>query len=131
MALYDELPYNGRRFGDLKLTGGTLVVPGLPSMRADLMLNFRENLSFEGGSIAEIGDLGETEARFTMDLSGMFIHAAESALDSSDAGTQITLGAPARLRVTRDEAGTDLVWEMAGDLPDEVTGGLGGAYSPR
>jgi hypothetical protein len=131
MALYDDLPYNGRRFGDLKLTGGTLVFPGLPAMRADLMLNFRENLSFEGGTIAEIGDLGETEARFTMDLAGMYIHPAGSALDRSDGGIQITLGSPATFRVTRDEAGTDVVWEMEQDLPDEVTGGLGGAYANR
>jgi hypothetical protein len=72
---YLSLVQNGSAVSDLLVRGGTLVVPGVTPVRADLAVNFED----EGGdpavaTITEIGDLGELEARDTLDASGLFLH---------------------------------------------------------
>ena len=64
--MYMGLPGNGRRIGDLLMTGGTIVIPDLPPFRADLLVNYGKPLLEEDGTFAEIGDLGEVEARDTL-----------------------------------------------------------------
>jgi hypothetical protein len=114
---YLALPPNGRRIGDLLVTGGTVVIPGLPAYRADLLVSYEKPLVEEGGTIADIGDLAEVEARDTLDLANLYIHPTEEALERSRGGVQIAPGAPAFFRVTRDREGADVLWSFLGGPP--------------
>jgi len=116
---YLELPSNGRRIGDLVVTGGTVVIPGLPTYRADLLVSFDRPLLEEGGTISEIGDLAEVEARDTLSLEGLYIHPREEALDRAGGGIQLAPGAPAYFDVSRDPEGSDILWSFLGGPPDE------------
>ena len=117
---YQALPSNGRRVGDLLITGGTVVIPGLPAYRADLLVNYEKPLLEEDGVIAEIGDLSEAEARDTLSLEGLFIHPRDRALDRTDGGIQIPAGAPAYFSVSRTEDGRDPLWTFRGGPPEEI-----------
>jgi hypothetical protein len=117
---YQALPSNGRRIGDLLITGGTVVIPGLPPFRADLLVNYGKPLLEEDGTIGEIGDLAEVEARDTLSLDGMYIHPRDRALDRSDGGVQIRVGAPAVFTVSRKVDGTDPLWTFRGGPPEEI-----------
>ena len=99
---------------------GTVVIPDLPPFRADLLVNYGKPLLEEEGTISEIGDLAEAEARDTLFLEGMYIHPAETALDRSPAGVQIQVGAPADFSVSQGSDGRDVLWTFRGALPDGV-----------
>lgn len=117
---YMGLPGNGRRIGDLLITGGTLVIPDLPPFRADLLVNYDKPLLEEDGTFAEIGDLGEVEARDTLSLEGLFVHPRDQALDRSSGGAQIQVGSPAYFSVSRGIDGRNPLWIFRGGPPDEV-----------
>jgi hypothetical protein len=117
---YQALPSNGRRIGDLIITGGTVVVPDLPPFQADLLINYEKPLLEEDGTFAEIGDLAEVEARDTLSLDGLYIHPRDRALDRSDDGIQISVGAPAYFTVSRTADGRDPLWTFRGGPPDEI-----------
>lgn len=117
---YLGLPENGRRIGDLVIRGGTVVIPGLPPYQADLMVSYGKPLLEEEGTITEIGDLAEVEARDTLDLTGMFIHPRDRALDRTGDWVQIKPGAPAYFSVGRQEDGRDPLWTFRGGLPLEL-----------
>jgi hypothetical protein len=117
---YLALPPNGRRIGDLLVTGGTVVIPGLPSYRADFLVSYERPLLKEGGSIAEIGDLGDVEAMDTLSLGGLFIHPGEDALERSGGGVQLAPGAPASFSVSRREDGSEILWTFRGGPPEEL-----------
>jgi hypothetical protein len=114
--LYQNLPPNGRGIPDLLITGGTVVIPGLPAYRADLLVNYGKPLLEEDGTFGEIGDLAETQALDTLSLDGLFIHPADTALDRRS-GVQIRVGAPAVFTVTRREDGSGELWTFAGGPP--------------
>jgi len=97
--LYQRLPENGRRFGDLMIRGATLHAPGLVPLVGDLLVNFDHPLAELGGRIAEVGDLAEMEVREVLDAEGMHLFVEE-----------LQVGARARFRMTRDAAGRDVVW---------------------
>jgi beta-lactamase class A len=84
-AVYASLAQNGGSVNDLLIRGGTLVVAGVPPVRADVAVNFED----EGGdpalaSITEIGDLAELDARDTLDASGLFVHATADEARGAD-----------------------------------------------
>ena len=116
---YQALPSNGRRIGDLLVTGGTVVIPGLPDYQADFLVSYERNLLKEGGRISQIGDLQEVEAMDTLDLSGLFIHPMKEALERDGGGVQMAPGAPAYFRVTRQRNGSDEVFTFRGGPPAE------------
>ena len=117
---YQGLPDNGRRVGDLVIRGGTIVIQGLPPFRADLLVNYGKPLLEEDGTIAEIGDLAEVEARDTLDLTGLFIHPRDRALERDGDRVQIKPGAPAYFSVSRREDGRDPLWTFRGGPPSEL-----------
>ena len=117
---YQALPSNGRRIGDLIITGGTVVIPGLPPFRADLLVNYGKPLLEEDGTFAEIGDLAEVEARDTLVLDGMYIHPQDQGLDWENGGVQIRVGAPAVFTLSRRVDGGDPVWTFRGGPPEEL-----------
>ena len=96
------------------------MIPGLPPYRADLLVNYDEPLLESGGTLAEIGDLAETEARDTLNLDGLFIHPRDRALDRSGGGVQLPVGAPAYFSVSRTAGGEDPLWTFRGGPPDEI-----------
>jgi hypothetical protein len=118
--VYLGLPPNGRRIGDLLVRGATIVIPGVPEYQADLLVNYERPLLEDGGILAEIGDLGEVQARDTLSLNELFIHPLPDALEESAGGFQMVLGAPAVFRVTRDRNGSDILWRFRGALPAEL-----------
>jgi hypothetical protein len=105
VAIYEELPQNGRRFGDLLLRGVTMHAPGVMPLTGDVLVNFDHPLAELGGRFAEFGDLAETEAREVLDLGGLHLFA-----DS------LVVGAPARFRVARDAEGREVVWRVDVDV---------------
>ena len=111
---YETLPRNGRSVGDLLLTGGTLAVPGLPPLRADVMVEYEWPLLGEGGVIDEIGDLGGFEARDTVSVDGLYLVPLPRALERGPEGTQIRLGAPAAFVVARRPDGGEPLWTFEG-----------------
>jgi hypothetical protein len=117
---YQALPSNGRRIGDLLITGGRVVIPGLPPFRTDLLVNYEKPLLEEDGTFAEIGDLAEVEARDTLSLDGMYIHPRDQALDRNNEGVQIRVGAPAVFTVSRGVDGRDPLWTFRGGPPEEL-----------
>lgn len=112
---YSELPENGRTWPDLLIQGGVLAVPGLDQGRTDLLVNFRHPLAERGGTIADIGDLAGTEARRVIDATGLFIVPIQPTAKGSHAA-KIGNGARAYFHLSRDPAGKDIVWTLAGDV---------------
>ena len=80
--IYDNLEFNGRRVADLLVSGGTVAIPGLPTLKVDLIITYDDPLLREGGKITEIGDLGSTEAQDTLKVDGLFIVPLPEALDA-------------------------------------------------
>lgn len=112
---YENLLYNGRRVTDLLVVGGTIAVPGLPPLEADLLVDYERPLMKEGGRISDIGDMGESEAQDTLDVTGLYLVPMAAALDESGG---LDTGAPAHFLVTEDEAGHRVRFRFEGALPE-------------
>jgi len=136
-ARYEELPENGKVWRDLLIAGGTLALPGQPQAKVDLLVNFEHPLLERDGTIADIGDLGDTRARRTIDASGLYIvpfdrvpfdsvpsdsvPSDSAPSDSAGAGTEharrtLAPDMPAYFHLSRDPQGRDIVWTLAGDV---------------
>ena len=100
---YDSLPPNGRRLPDLLIRGGRLAIPTLPSLRADLLVDYDRPLLREGGQISDVGDLDGVEAQDTLDATGLYLIPFGDALDSQGA---LRTGAPARFLLAEDSVGS-------------------------
>jgi hypothetical protein len=101
-AVYEALEFNGRRVPDLLIAGGTLAVPGIAPLRADILVNYGEPLLQEDAVIADIGDMGESEAQDTLDVRGLYLIPGPEALDELGG---IDTGAPAVFTVAEDPEG--------------------------
>lgn len=112
--VYESLEYNGRRVADLLIMGGTIAVPGLPTLQADVLLNYDRPLMDEGGVIADIGDMSQAEAQDTLDVSGLYLIPLPSALD---AGGGLNTGAPAHFIMAEDPEGTRVRFRFEGGPP--------------
>jgi len=116
-ARYEELPENGKTWPDLRISGGTLALPGQPQAKVDLLVDFEHPLLERGGTLAEIGDLGDTRARRTIDASGLYIVPFDP--PGAEAGRKrgaFAPGIPAYFHLSRDPQGRDVVWTLAGDV---------------
>ncbi len=109
---YETLPPNGPLANDLLVRGGTLVVPGLPPARADLVINYEDPLERRGGRIVDVGELTHSAARDTLDVSDLFLHPAPEVLRPGRGGGRLLqAGAPASFVVRRGpETGSGVVW---------------------
>lgn len=99
---YESLAYNGRRVPDLLIRGGTIAVPGLPTLQADVLVDYELPLLKQDGFISDIGDMGEAEAQDTLDVGGLYLIPMSHALDA-DGGLDV--GAPAHFVVAEDPNG--------------------------
>jgi hypothetical protein len=116
-ARYEELPENGKAWPDLRITGGTLALPGQPEARVDLLIDFERPLLERGGTIAEIGDLGDTRARRTIDASGLYIVPFDPpGATAGDERRTLAPRMPAYFHLSRDPQGRDVVWTLAADV---------------
>jgi Zinc carboxypeptidase len=114
---YTELPENGDSWSALKIAGGTLVLPGLPQAKVDLLIDFERPLLERGGSIADVGDMGDERARRTIDASGLYIVPFEPPKAGTDAEHMaFAPGRPAYFHLSRDPQGRDIAWTLAGDV---------------
>lgn len=111
VAVYESLAFNGRRVPDLLVMGGTLAVPGRPTLRADLLVNYDRPLLEEGGIIEDIGDLEGSEATDTLRVDGLYLVPARDALDA-DGG--LNTGAQADFTVAEDPEGTRVRFRFQG-----------------
>ncbi|HEX6643594.1 MAG TPA: M14 family zinc carboxypeptidase [Gemmatimonadales bacterium] len=100
-AAYDSLPFNTGGATDLMLRGGSLVLPGMPPVRADVALNFEDAVARRDGRVREVGDLDGAIAIDTMDVSGLYIHPRPAALERRDGGSWLRIGAPAAFDIRR------------------------------
>lgn len=112
--VYEELAYNGRRVPDLLIRGGTVAVPGIPALEADVIVEYAMPLLKEGGIISDLGDLGTSEAQDTLDVDGMYLIPMSSALD---AGGGLDVGAPAHFTVADDPEGRRVRFLFEGRPP--------------
>jgi hypothetical protein len=113
-AIYDGLEPNGRRMPDLLVVGGTLAIPGLPTLQVDFLINYGLPLEKADGTISDIGDLEDVEAQDTLDLSGLYIVPLPEALDRRGG---IDAGAPARFVVAEDPQGLRVRYRFEGGPP--------------
>jgi len=113
-ATYGSLDYNGRRVPDLLIAGGTLAVPGLPALQADILVNYDQPLTKEGGVISDIGDLEDVEAQDTLNVSGLYLVPMPETLDGRGG---IDTGLPAHFLVAEDPQGTRVRFRFEGGPP--------------
>ncbi|MDX1645911.1 MAG: M14 family zinc carboxypeptidase [Longimicrobiales bacterium] len=113
--VYESLAYNGRRVPDLLITGGTVAVPGLPTLEADVLVSYDLPLLEEEGVISDLGDMGEAEAQDTLDVGGLFLIPMTSALDAEGG---LSVGAPAHFTVAEDPAGRRVRFLFEGKVPE-------------
>ena len=114
-SVYESLEYNGRRVTDLLIVGGTIAVPGIPPLAADMLVNYDLPLLKQEAVIADIGDMGMSQAQDTMDVSGLFLIPTGEALDE-DGG--LNTGAPAHFIVAEDREGRRVRFLFEGRMPD-------------
>ena len=115
-AAYEALEYNGRRVPDLLIAGGTIAVPGIPTLKADMIVNYELPLQKREGVISDIGDMGESEAQDTLLVEDLYLVPMASALDE---GGGLSPGAPAHFIVAEDARGGRERFRFEGELPTE------------
>ena len=113
-ADYERLEYNGRRVTDLLIRGGTIAVPGVPPLRADVLVDYERPLLRADGVIVDIGDLGEAEAQDTLDVTGLYLVPMTDALDEAGG---LNTGAPALFIVADDTEGRRIRFMFEGGPP--------------
>lgn len=113
-AVYEALAYNGRRLPDLLVLGGIVAVPGLPPLRADLLVSYERPLLKEGGRIDDIGDLEGTDAQDTLRVDGLYVVPTHRALGSAGG---LDTGAPAHFVVSEDPEGRRVRFRFEGGPP--------------
>ena len=113
-AVYEALEFNGRRVPDLLIAGGTIAVPGLPALRADLIVNYELPLLKRNGVINDIGDMGESDAQDTLRVDDLYLIPLENALDEAGG---LSTGAPAHFIVAEDARGSRERFRFEGELP--------------
>lgn len=112
--VYESLAYNGRRVPDLLIRGGTVAVPGLPELEADMLVDYELPLLKEAGVISDIGDMGEAEAQDTLNVDGLYLVPMGSALDA-DGGLDV--GARAHFTVAEDADARQVRFLFEGKRP--------------
>lgn len=116
-GVYDRLAYNGRRVPDLLIAGGTVAVPGIVPLQADVLVRYDRPLLRRDGIIADLGDMGDAEAQDTLRVDGLYLIPLPSALDAAGG---LNTGAPASFLVAEDEEGRRVRFLFEGRMPPDV-----------
>ena len=88
---------------DLLVVGGTLAVPGLAPVRADLGFVHGGGVGATGLRLEDVGDLQDFTAVDTVDAAGLVLVPSAVMLEDGVARRGIRLGAPAQLVARRGE----------------------------
>jgi len=102
-APYDSLPENASTPYDLVVIGGTLHVPGLAPVQADLGFVHGGGVGASGLLLEDVGDLRDFAAIDTVDATGLVLVPSPVMLETTGARRGIRLGAPAQLEARRGE----------------------------
>jgi hypothetical protein len=100
---YDDLPENTSVLYDLVVTGGTLHVPGLEPVRADLGFVHEGGVGATGLVLESVGDLADFAAIDTVDATGLRLTPSSVMLEGPGARRALRLGAPAQVVARRGE----------------------------
>lgn len=92
---YERLPFNTGGAYDLLVRGGSLVLPGMPPLRADVAINYDDPVERSGGRVREVGDLSAVAAIDTIEAGGGFLHPRPDALAREGSRSWLTIGARA------------------------------------
>lgn len=114
-GVYESLEYNGRRVTDLLIVGGTIAVPGIPVLEADILVNYDLPLLQQEGVIADIGDMGESDAQDTLNVAGLFLIPTPETLGDNGG---LDVGAPAHFIVAEDPEGRRIRFLFEGRMPN-------------
>lgn len=106
---YEALPFNAGGARSLLITGGTLVLPGLAPLQADVAIDYEDQLHKAQPFLRDVGDLSTSVAVDTLDAAGLFIHPAAAMLGEGDHGVYLRMDVPAEMRITRASDGGDVV----------------------
>jgi len=94
---YERLPFNTGGAYDLLVRGGSLVLPGMPPLRADVAINYDDPVAREGGRVREVGDLSAAVAIDTVEAAGEFLHPRPEALAREGSRVWLPIGSRAAL----------------------------------
>lgn len=94
-ADYDNLLYNTSGAYDLLVRAGSIVLPGMSPVVADIAVNFDDPVARKGGRVREVGDLTGAVAVDTLDATNAFLHARPEALTTTGVRGYLTVGARA------------------------------------
>ncbi|MCC6774548.1 MAG: peptidase M14 [Gemmatimonadaceae bacterium] len=112
---YESLPTNDRAAVDVLVRGAFVVLPGQPSMRADIAMNYEDPLRGGRARVREVGDLSAVVALDTVDVPGLFLHPGATMLTEQGGGRWLRINAPVHLIVRRGaEATSERVREIGG-----------------
>jgi hypothetical protein len=118
-AAYDALPYNTGGATDLLIVGGQLVLPDQPPVPLDVSVNFDDPVAVTRGRVRDVGDLrGVVVAIDTLDATGLFLHAAPTALTGGADGRWLRIGAPADFEVRRGPQATSTLVRRVNGPPE-------------
>lgn len=96
---YENLLFNTSGAYDLLVRAGSLLLPGMTPLVADVAINFDDPVARTGGRVREIGDLIGAIAVDTLDATGLFLHARPEALTATGVRGYLTVGARAAFDV--------------------------------
>ena len=113
---YESLPTNARAASDIYVRGGSLVLPGMPPVRADLTLNYDDAVGKLHPRVREVGDPASVVAIDTIDASGLFLHPDPSTLEERSGARWLRIGAPALLTIRRGPEVTSEVVRTIGEV---------------
>ena len=101
---YEKLAFNTGGALDLLVRGGSIVLPGMAPIAADVAINFEDPVARTGGRIRDVGDLSGSIAVDTLDATGSFLHPRPEALTTNGPRGYLTVGARAAIDI---RAGVD------------------------
>ncbi len=95
LTRYERLPFNAGGAYDVLVRGGSLVLPGMPPLRADVAINYDDPVERSGGRGREVGDLSAVVAIDTIEAAGAFLHPRPEALAREGSRSWLAIGARA------------------------------------
>ena len=107
---YERLPFNAGGASDLLVRGGQLVLPGMAPMLVDVAINYDDAVAKTSGRVRDVGDLADVIAIDTLDVGGLYLFPADSAVTVTPRGPMLRIDAPAQFVVRRGpDATSELV----------------------